>query len=186
MSTDPFRARSAFSLEFFARGVPRLLRQRVFGPRPQQSAFVPHVRIGQTLALFACLGLAVASAQSARNGSVVGILLLGIAVAAMLALVIHSAWEARTYPLIPEAFAIGPFIFCLILGIDVGLAAGRGAQVSMTTRIACGVMGMVAGYIVGSLAGLFTQRLGWIAAFISFIALLASAGLILLAVILFV
>jgi hypothetical protein len=138
------------------------------------------------LALFACIGLGAMVAQSARNGSAVGMALLGLAAAGVLALVIYSVWEARSYPVVPDAFAIGPFLACVILGVDIGLAAGRGTEITTTTRIAYAAMGFVAGYVLGGLAGFYTQRLGWMAGIFSFFAFAASAGLLLLGYILLV
>jgi hypothetical protein len=186
MSTDSFQPGSPLSWRFYARDVPRMLRGRLFGPRPAESAFVPHVRMGQMVALAACLGIGAVTAQSARNGSIGGMVLLGLAAAGLVALVIHSAWEARAYPVVPYAFAIGPFIACIILGGDIGLAISRARDATPMTRIAYAALGVLLGYSVGSLVGLHTQRLGWIAGIVSFFALAASAGLILLAYILLV
>lgn len=181
MSTDSFSPGSPLSWGFFTRSVPEMLRRRVFGPRSAASAFVPHVRIGQIIALFACFGLAGVTAQSARSGSVVAMFLLGLAAVGVLALAIHSAWEARQYPVVPQGFAIGPFLASVILGLDVGLAAGRGTDATTTLRIAYAALGVLIGYALGGVVGFHAQRLGWIAGFFSFFAFAASAGLILLA-----
>jgi hypothetical protein len=187
MRMDSSAIPSIFSWKFHVFGIPRLLRARILGLRTAAGASSrPHARLELIFALVACLGLAAATAQSARNGSSAGIFLLALAVAGLLALAVQSAWSARSYPLLPERFAIGPFIACMILGFDIGLAVGRGSDVTQAMRIVYGAAGVLAGYLTGGVAGLFAQRLGWLAPVFSLFSFAASAGLILLAVVLFV
>lgn len=170
---------------YFTRSVPALVRLRVTGPRDPLAPPSAPATAMTLLAMGASLAIVTAAFQSARNGSAAGKLLMAIGGAGALIVLCQSAWSARAAPINPRAFALGTFVACVALGFDIGLAIGRGTNVDTSLRIGYAGLGALAGYLVGGVAGLYTQRLGWLAGFVSVMAFGATLGLILLAKILF-
>jgi hypothetical protein len=174
---------SFFSWQFHARFLPGVIWRRITGRLPRGSSHARYEQIIALVAACAAIGFAIAPAM---RGSVVAILIAAAGAIGIAVLVIQSVWSARTGPLTYDAFAVAPLIACIVLGADLGLAAGRGVNVETPMRVGYAAVGAIAGYVVGVGAGLMTQRLGWMAAFFSLITGLATIGLILLAFILLV
>jgi len=75
-----------------------------------------------------------------------------------------------------ENFLIGVFFFFMILGLTAGIFTGSLHHLLMLGLLA-GTVGLIAGYLLGILAGLWFQYLGWVATLLNILAGLAVLGM---------
>ncbi len=165
------------SLEFHTGFFPRLLRDRLYRKRKESEGTTFSSITEMMIALVVCLILAVIGIPSAvTRGSILGCILsvLGVGgIVALLMLSVGSQWSTRpTY----DSFLVGVFFFFASLGILIGIPVGMSHHSFMLGACAS-LVGLVAGYVIGIFAGLWTQRLGWMAIVVN--ALAGFAALIL-------
>jgi hypothetical protein len=164
---------------------PRLTLDRLRRKRRENrgTGFVSTMEMFITLAV--CVVLAAIGLPSAlTRGSIVGWVLSVLGVGGMILLTIMSIgsqWGSRpSY----DDFLAGIFFFFVSLGVILGFPAGKGAH-SALIGIVTSLAGLIAGYLLGILAGMKLQHLGWIAAIINMLAglfaiVIAGGALILL------
>jgi hypothetical protein len=162
------------SLEYHTRFFPRLLRDRLRRKKrdEQGTSFTSTTELIVTLAV--CLILAIIGIPSALNrGSIVGLILSIIGVGGILAIFVLSVgaqWGERpTY----DNFLAGIFFFFVSLGIFIGIPIGMGHHSPWLGALAS-LAGLLGGYVLGILAGLRLQHLGWMAVMVSMLAGLAA------------
>ncbi|MRR17566.1 MAG: hypothetical protein EG826_14035 [Deltaproteobacteria bacterium] len=94
--------------------------------------------------------------------SVLGWILSILGVGGILALVIASFLGRQGEKPRYDDFPIGVFLFFVILGVFVGIPIGMETH-SFWLGLPASLAGLVVGYFIGILGGLWLQCLGWIA-----------------------
>jgi len=162
-----------FTLRFHLSFLPALLAKKwreALHP-PPRSPFAGHVPIELTLAPFACIALAALGAPEALRGSILGILLMAAGLGGMIWLIVMALLQSRGEPPKWEAFSASLFSFFLVLGASAGimfLALQRKTlwmqpEPTKLRFLLGAAVGAAAGYPVGVLAGLWNQKLGFLA-----------------------
>jgi len=176
MTADPVPPKF-LSLEFHTRFFPRLLLDRLRRKKmeAQGTTFTSTTEMFITFAV--CLILAVIGLPSALNrGSIVGWGLSVLGVGGMIFLTIVSVgsqWGTRpSY----DDFLAGIFFFFVFFGVILGIPVGMDAH-SAGLGIFTSLAGLIGGYLLGILAGLKLQHLGWIAIIINMLAGLSAIAL---------
>lgn len=126
------------------------------------------------ISLAVCLILAVIGIPSAwTQGSVLGWILTIVGVggtAGLVILSVGSQWGDRpTY----DDFLIGIFLFFVSLGLFIGIPVGMDRH-SFWLGLSASLAGLVGGYVLGILAGLRLQHLGWVAVILNMLAAFAA------------
>ncbi len=164
------------SFEFHIRYFPRMLLSRMrFGRRTEtgfSSTFEHYIVLAVCIILLA-FGIPVA----VSNGSVIGWITGGIGAAGAIALVINSVFSRTKEPPSYEGFLAGVFLFFVFLGITFGVFVGT-LEHSLSLGLLTGSAGLFAGYLLGILAGLWLQYLGWLSAAVNGLAGLAVVGML--------
>lgn len=162
------------SLEFHTRFFPALLWGRL---RPGTREGTGFSSTFELYVLFGiCLALAVIGLPGAiTSNSVIGWAVGGIGAAGTLALIINSIISCDTPPSY-DRFLTAVFFFFVMLGISAGVFAGS-LQHSLALGLLVGSGGLIAGYLLGILAGLCLQLLGWLASMVNGLAGLAVLGM---------
>jgi hypothetical protein len=168
-----------FSWRFHTRFFPRVLRQNLWRFDKRNSPFAPHVRLELVFALVGSLVLLCAAAPFATQGSRVALGLAGLGAAGTIALVAQRAWERRTTPVTFDGFSVAPFVACVLLGSVTALVLATATNAVGFAVAAYVVPGAIIGYVTGIGAGLYVQRLGWMAGVFKVFAMAMSFGLIL-------
>ena len=169
---------SFFSVSFHTRYFPALLLRRLGIGRDRDVTVREHVRFELPIAFAACGVLTAFALPAALAGSVLGGIGAAAGIAGLVALLVHSVssvWGvAPTY----EGLRPAVFFFFLALGVVGGLFAGRLAGWALLALV-----GPPLGYVTGIFAGLWAQRLGWLAGLFDLAAVGGVFGLVLLAAI---
>jgi hypothetical protein len=162
------------SLEFHTRFFPALLWDRL---RPRERAGTSFTSIIELQILFViCFILLVTGIPAAiGSNSVIGWIAGGLGAAGALALFIHSIVSRKDPPKY-DYFLIGVFFFFVFLGLTAGIFAGS-LNYSLMIGLIVGTVGLIAGYFLGIMAGLWFQYLGWLASAINGLAILAIIGM---------
>jgi len=164
------------SLEFHARYFPAMLLGRLrLGGRAGTgfpSTFERYIAFVVCLILLA-LGIPGAVSRS----SIIGWIAVGIGTAGIVALLINSILSRKEPPSY-DCFLPGIFFFFVVLGITSGIFAGT-LEHSLPLGLLVGSGGLIAGYLLGILAGLWFQYLGWLSAMVNALASLAVLGMLL-------
>jgi len=113
--------------------------------------------------------------SAVSRGSFIGWLVGGIGAAGILALLINSIFSRKEPPSY-DCFLIGVFFFFVVLGISAGVFVGT-LEHSLSLGLLVGSGGLIAGYLLGILAGLWFQYLGWLASMVNILAGLAVFGM---------
>ena len=85
-------------------------------------------------------------------------------------------WGIKTRPTY-NAFLRGIFLFFVVLGLSGGVFTGT-LEHSFLKGLLVGAAGVLAGYLLGIIAGLWLQYLGWLADILNMLAFLAVFGMI--------
>jgi hypothetical protein len=164
------------SLEFHAHYLPALLRGRLrFRERAGtgfSSTFEFHVMF-VICVILAVIGIPV----GLSHRSIVGLVVGGIGAAGVLALFIISIVSRGIEPPTYDCFLIGVFFFFVALGISAGVFVGTLGH-SLMLGLLSGSAGLLAGYLLGILAGLWLQYLGWLSGIVDLLAGLAVIGML--------
>lgn len=171
------------SLQFHVRFFPRLLWAHLRSKKRERecTSFTSNLEMLVTLAV--CIILAVIGIPLAvTQGSILGWILTVIGTGGICVLFIQSVasqWGTRpTY----DQFLTGIFFFFLSLGVFIGIPVGMDHH-SALLGVVTGIVGFLAGHVLGIAAGLQLQRLGWIAAIANMLAGLGSIILVATAII---
>jgi len=177
---------SFFSLAFHTSFFPALL-WRLLHPknRRYESTFSGHISLElPVLAIISIVlgiyGFSAVLGSGSIIGWVCGILGLGGFVY-LLTGSIRSVWGMRPSF---DHFRTIIFLFCVVLGLTIGLEMGNVYRAPYGMKIISGLTGLILGYLLGIVGGLWVQRLGWMAILLDIIALAAIAGMIVLDIIL--
>ena len=111
------------------------------------------------------------------SGSIIGWITGGIGAAGTIALVINSVFSRTKEPPSYEGFLAGVFLFFVFLGITGGVFVGT-LEHSLPLGLLAGSAGLVTGYLLGILAGLWLQYLGWLSAAVNGLAGFAVVGML--------
>jgi hypothetical protein len=111
------------------------------------------------------------------RSSIIGWIAVGIGTAGIVALLINSILSRKEPPSY-DCFLPGIFFFFVVLGITSGIFAGT-LEHSLPLGLLVGSGGLIAGYLLGILAGLWFQYLGWLSAMVNALASLAVLGMLL-------
>lgn len=169
MTADPIPPKF-LSLEFHTRFFPRLLRDRLLrrGKETQGTSFTSTMEM--TIGAAVCLVLAALGIPPAVNrGSTAGWLAAVVGVGGMLALSVISVaaqWGTRSSY---DDLLIGVFFFFLSLGIFIGVPVGMDSH-SFLLGVSASLAGLVGGYLLGILAALSLQHLGWMGGIVNMLA----------------
>ncbi|MGA3115735.1 MAG: hypothetical protein ABSF90_15035 [Syntrophobacteraceae bacterium] len=162
------------SIEFHTRFFPVLLRNRIRRNERIGTGFssVLELKVLFVVCFFLItVGLHYAMVRKLPIGWAPG----GLGAAGMLFLLIHSICSRGTQPSY-DRFLTGVFFFFVALGLSGGIFAGT-LYHSLAVGVATGAAGLLVGYSLGILTGLFLQYFGWLAPMVSGIAGLAAFGL---------
>lgn len=165
-----------FSIEFHTGFFPRLLSGYI-RPNEQRSAgFNSTMELYILLAV--CLILVISGGPAAINrGSIIGWIVSGTGAAGIITMFINSvALGIKTRPTY-DVFLRGIFFFFLVLGLSAGVFTGT-LEHSFLKGLAVGAAGVIAGYLLGIMGGLWLQYLGWLADILNMLAFLAVFGMI--------
>jgi hypothetical protein len=181
---------SPWSADFHLRFLPGVVRRRL-GPAPAGSGFASHgslvsglgFAVSTVVLLFALPGAIGASPDWLSRA------LALLAAAALVALVVLGIRAQRGVAVSYDAFSVGIFTFCIVLGGTAGLwsvlfgaedriAAAQSAGAHGLINLAAVLGGLVAGYAVGVPAGLWAQRLGPLGSLLGALAWPAVIGMI--------
>jgi hypothetical protein len=166
-----------FSLEFHLKFFPGLLLSKL-RPKKEEpgTRFVSTFEFYILLAFFFVL-IAMAMPLALKNGSIIGWLIAFIGIVGILALIISSIiaqWGTRPSF---DNFLWGIFSFFVFLGLTVGIFVGKTEFASSWWPL-FGILGLILGYLVGLLAGLWLQCLGWIVGILNLLCGCAVIGMI--------
>ena len=162
------------SLEFHTRFFPSLLRSRLRLGHRAGTSFTSAVEF-QIFFVVCFILLALGMPSAISHGSFIGWVVGGIGALGILALLINSIFS-RKEPASYDCFLIGVFFFFVVLGITTGVFVGT-LEHSLSLGLLVGSGGLIAGYLLGILAGLWLQYLGWLASIVNLIAGLAVFGM---------
>jgi hypothetical protein len=169
VTDDPVHPRF-FSLRFHTVFFPSVLRDRVFRKKRQNEGATFTSTLEMMVCLAVCLILAIIGIPSAwTEKSVIGWVMTIIGLGGIVALLgasVGAQWGERPRY---ESFLAWVFFFFLALGLFVGIPVGMESH-SAWLGVATSVGGLILGYIVGVLAGLRLQHLGWVATILNLIA----------------
>ena len=162
------------SFAFHAGFFPALLRGRL---RPRErvgTGFTSIVEFYVSLA-FCFILVMIGIPKAVSDRSIIGWVVGGIGAAGIVALLIHSICSHKDPPSF-DCFLIGVFFFFVVTGISAGVFFGT-LEHSLPLGLLVGSGGLIAGYLLGILAGLWFQYLGWLASVVNGLAGLAVAGM---------
>lgn len=103
----------------------------------------------------------------------------------MIFLFIHSVVSGRANPPEYSRFLTGVFFFFVTLGVSAGVFGGS-LNHSLMTGLLLGSGGVLAGYFLGILAGLWFQYLGWLSGVLNGVAWLAVFGMLLVDIVILI
>ena len=167
------------SIEFHTQFFPAFLWNRL---RPKQrtgSGFNSSFELYITLAV--CIILVVIGLPSALSrGSIAGWIMSGIGAAGILTMIINSI--ASSWGKVPsyDDFLVGFFFFFVTLGLTAGIFISTLNHYPFFQSLLISAAGLILGYVLGILAGLGLQYLGWMAAILDALAGLMVFGMLML------
>jgi hypothetical protein len=149
------------SIEFHTRFFPALLRDRLRHKHQTGSRFSPPFE--RYLALLVCIILVAAGAPAALSrGSIAGWITGVIGAAGILAMLVKSIASRRGAPASWSDFLVGFFFFFLSAGFTTGIFIGTLEHYPIFHGLLTCAAGLIAGYVLGILAGFMMQYLGWL------------------------
>jgi len=165
-----------FSREFHAHFFPALLWSRLRRKESGGTTFVP---FEWYLVIAVCLVLAIMGIPHAiHHHSVIAWIAGGIGVAGILVLTVSSICSRQGSPSY-EDFLWGVFFFLVMLGLAAGIFAGS-LEHSFFLGLTGSAAGLLLGYVLGIVAGLWFQYLGLLAILLNMLAVPAIIGLLVL------
>ena len=163
------------SFEFHTRFFPALL-WRGMRPRERGGTSFTSTGVLPILLVFCLILLLSGIPYALAHKSITGWVLGGIGVAGMVFLFINSITSGINNQPTYVGFLKGIFFFFVTLGISAGVFVGALSH-SLPLGLLVGAGGFIGGYLLGILAGLWFQYLGWVAALLNMLAGLAVLGM---------
>jgi hypothetical protein len=114
------------------------------------------------------------------HGSIIGWIAGGMGALGILALLVNSVASRWGEPPSYDGFLAGFFFFFLIAGLTAGIFIGTLDHYHLIQGLLTVVAGLVAGYLLGILAGFGLQYLGWLAMALDPLAGVAVVGMLVL------
>lgn len=175
---------AAFHLQFF----PGLIKSRISpneGSRDTSGRGTSFSSVTEHMVLLIISGISFITgmAGAVNSGSLTG-WFFGIAglcgILVLLVMSIAGSWgEEPSY----DNFRFFTFIFLILLCLACGLGLGQTLHSPYVVRILCGTAGIIVGYFIGIICGLWIQRLGWISTMLDYLAGLGAIGLVIIDII---
>jgi hypothetical protein len=173
-----------FSVEFHARFFPAIIRNRLRPEERERTAFSSTFE--HYIVLAVCIILIFLGLPSAvNNNSFIGWIVGGAGAVGIIVLFIHSIVSGRGNPSEYGRFLTGVFFFFVTLGVSAGIFVGS-LNHSLLTGLLLGSAGILSGYFLGILAGLWFQYLGWLSGVLNGVAWLAVFGMLLVDIVILV
>ncbi len=165
-----------FSREFHTRFFPQLLKNRLPFRKKESEGTSFTSTTEMFISLVVCVILAIIGIPWAVQKSVIGWILSILGVGGTIVLVVTSFMGQRGEKPSYGDFLIGVFLFFVILDVFAGIPVGMETH-SFWLGLLTSLAGLIAGYFIGILAGLWVQYFGWFAIIIN---MLAAFGAIIL------
>jgi hypothetical protein len=179
-----------FSREFHIRFFLQILKSRLLRKKGVSRGTGFNSTMEMFLGLAVCVVLAIIGIPSAwTQGSIVGWILSIIGVGGIVVLIIISVGSQWGSQPSYDDFLTGVFSYFFCLGLFAGIPVGMEYH-DCWLGIAASLAGLIAGYLLGIVAGLRLQHLGWIAVIINMLAVfgtvvLCGTALVMLVILLF-
>ncbi len=174
---EPATIPGIFSPRFHTSFFPALIWSRLRPGKEEETS----VRFSRDLEwmglLVICILLIATGVSLAVKGAWLGWLLSLLGFLGVLTLTVFSIVSNLGAKPSYDNFLFGVFLLFVFTGLTAGLLVGRTGS-SLFFLIGSGASGVLLGYFLGLLAGLWLQYLGWIASAINLAAGLLAAGLI--------
>ena len=170
---------SLSSLEFHTKFFPRLLWSRLSPQKnePQGTSFSHNM--GPTVMAVACMALlALGTPMGLIQKSILGWILAIAGLIGIAYIIFNSIAAQRGLKPTYEKFHIWIFFFFVFLGFSAGLFITSVNHQPHLIVFTAGLLGILPGYIVGILAGLWSQSLGWVSGLLNGLSGLAIFGLV--------
>jgi hypothetical protein len=168
------------SVEFHTRFFPALLWRRYRPAHQARSGFFSSSFV-RDLAVTGCIVLvAIGFPTALSRGILAGWIAGGIGAAGILAMLVHSIASRRGEPPSWDGFLVGFFFFFLTAGLSTGILFSTLDHYLLVHGLLACAAGLIAGYVLGILAGFVMQYLGWLASILDQIVVLAILGLLVL------
>jgi hypothetical protein len=168
------------SVEFHKRFFPALLWARIrLRQQRTRSGFNSYLEIYIVLAVCGVL-VALGAPAALSHGSIAGWITSGLGATGILALTVTSISSRQGEPPSWDDFFTGVFLFFLFLGLTVGIFFSTLEHFHLFPSLALCAAGLIAGYVVGIIAGLWLQYLGWMATVLDLVAATAVLGMLVL------
>jgi hypothetical protein len=168
------------SVAFHTRFFPSLLWSRI-RPKQQQTRSGFNSSFELYLVLAGCAVLVALGVPAAMShGSIAGWMASGLGAAGILAVLANSISSRSGEPLSWDGFLVGIFFFFVFLGLTVGIFVNTLEHFHLFLSLATCTAGLVAGYLVGIIAGLWLQYVGWLATVLNQVAGPAVIGMLVL------
>jgi hypothetical protein len=162
MNNHPYQP-GILSRDFHFRFFPQLLWSRLHPSDKIAERVTFSSNMGFTILFFVCIVLALLGIPSAlKQGSLPGWILSVIGLGGISFIFISSVLAYRGSRPTYDQFLLGIFFFFVFLGMTVGIFIGTLEHSSALGLMSCAA-GLVCGYFLGIMAGLWFQYLGWIA-----------------------
>jgi hypothetical protein len=166
-----------FSREFHVRFFPQVLKSRLLRKKGESRGTGFTSIMEMFLGLGVSVVLAIIGIPSAwTQGSMIGWILSIAGIAGIVFFVIISVANQWGSPPSYADFLIGVFFFFSLLGLFIGIPVGMEYH-SCWLGISASLAGAIAGYLLGIVAGLRLQHLGWISVIINMLAVFGAVVL---------
>ena len=176
-TTPPF-----FSVDFHVKFFPALLLRLLHSQnRKYESTFAGHISLELPVMTVVSLALGIYGfATVIGSGTILG-WVCGIAGLGGFSYLLTSSIRS-TLGMHPsfDYFRTIIFLFFVFLGFTIGLEMGFVYHSASGIKFIVSLTGLILGYVTGIFAGLWVQKLGWMASLLDIIAIAVIAGMIVL------
>jgi hypothetical protein len=165
------------SVEFHTRFFPAFLWGRLRHKQRTGSGFNSSFELYLVLTICVVL-VAIGVPAALSHRSIAGWIIGAIGAAGFLAMLIISILSRRGAPPSYDGFLVGFFFFFVVFGLSAGIFIGALVHYPLFQGLLVGAAGLLAGYLMGILAGLALQYIGWLAAVLDPLAGLVVFGML--------
>ena len=167
------------SLQFHTRFFPALLWRRLRFGKSTGSGFSSSMELYLVLAGCGAL-IAIGVPAALLHGSIAGWIAGALGAAGILAMLVRSIASCRGETPSWDGFLAGCFSFLVTAGTSVAVFLGTLEHYTLYQALSAGGAGLIAGYLLGMVAGLVLQYLGWLSVLLDRLAGLAVIGMLVL------
>jgi hypothetical protein len=165
------------SVEFHTRFFPAFLWGRLRHKQRAGSGFNSFLELYLVLTICVVL-VAIGVPAALSHRPITGWIMSGTGAAGILALLVYSILSRRGEPPSYDGFLIGFFFFFVVFGLSAGIFIGALEHYPLFQCLLTGGAGLLAGYVMGILAGFGLQYIGWMAAILDPLAGLMVFGML--------